>query len=289
MTQTDRKIILCSCEDTMLLDAKTVGAGCKGASVTTARQLCRSQLDQFRRAAIDGALTVACTQERAVFEEVAEDAGYRAALTFVNVRETAGWSSEGKNTAAKMAALIAAAGEAPEPYPIVSFESEGVTLIYGRDQTAIDAALQLKDKLDITVILVPGSDVVPPRNAEFPVRQGRVKTATGYLGAFEITLDAFAAPAASSRAKLVFGKGQDGAISKADILIDLTGGKPLFAAADLREGYLKADPANAAGRAEVALQGRGSGRHFRQAALHRFPRQALRAFTLEESRLHALP
>jgi ferredoxin len=230
----------------MYLDAKVVGAGCKGASITTARHLCRSQIDQFRRAAADGALTVACTQERALFEEVAEDAGYGATLTFVNVRETAGWSSEGKTAAAKMAALIAVAAETPEPYPIVSFESEGVTLIYGRDQTAIDAALQLKDKLDITVILMPGSDVAPPRNAEFPVRQGRIKTATGYLGAFEITLDAFAAPAASSRMKLQFGKGQDGAVSKADILIDLTGGKPLFTAADLREGYLKADPANAA-------------------------------------------
>jgi ferredoxin/nucleotide-binding universal stress UspA family protein len=229
----------------MLLDAKVAGAGCKGATISTARHLCRSQLDQFRRAATDGTLTVACTQERALFEEVAEDENLGATLTFVNVRETAGWSSEGKTAAAKMAALIAVAAETPEPYPIVSFESEGVTLIYGRDQTAIDAALQLKDKLDITVILMPGSDVAPPHNAEFPVRQGRVKTATGYLGAFEITLDAFAAPAASSRAKLAFGKGQDGAVSKADVFIDLSGGKPLFNAADLREGYLKADPANA--------------------------------------------
>ena len=246
MTDTDRKIILCSCEDTMALDPKAVGAGCKGAHIATARHLCRSEIGLFRKNAVEGNLTIACTQESALFEEVAEDDKLAAALSFVNVRETAGWSREGARAAPKMAALIAAAGEAEEPHPIVSYESEGVTLVLGRDATALGAAQQLKDRLDITVVLTVGADVVPPRHADFPVRQGRVRTATGHLGAFEITLDQFDAPAASSRAKLVFGKGQDGAVSKADIIIDLSGGKPLFAAHELREGYLRADPANPA-------------------------------------------
>jgi hypothetical protein len=43
----------------------------------------------------DGApITVACTQEAALFTELAEDAGATAPLTFVNIRETGGWSKD---------------------------------------------------------------------------------------------------------------------------------------------------------------------------------------------------
>lgn len=43
----------------------------------------------------------------------------------------------------------------------------------------------------------------------------------------------------------MFGAPRNGAVSKADILIDLSGAAPLLPAHDLREGYLRADPANA--------------------------------------------
>ena len=60
----------------MALDAEAVRAGCRGAEVTTARQLCRSELDRFRAPSTDKApLTVGCTQEAALFDEVAEEAG----------------------------------------------------------------------------------------------------------------------------------------------------------------------------------------------------------------------
>ena len=67
------KILICSCEDTMPLDAEAVRRGCRGAQVTTARQLCRAELDRFlTMAAKDEPLTVACTQEAALFSEVAQ-------------------------------------------------------------------------------------------------------------------------------------------------------------------------------------------------------------------------
>ena len=245
MTTPDRKILLCSCEGTMSLDPAKVRLGCKGASLTTAQHLCGGELDLFRAQAKDGRLTVACTQQRPLFEEVAEDDGLAAALTFVNVRETAGWSAEGANAAPKMAALLAAATVVSEPATAVTMASEGVTLIYGRDQRALDAAERLKDTLDLTVILLPGADVVPPRQTEYPIRQGRIRTVKGHLGAFEIMIDAFAAPTASSRARLTFGRAQDGAQSRADILIDLSGLPPLIPAAGLREGYLRANPDDA--------------------------------------------
>ena len=247
MTTPDRKILLCSCEGTMRLDPAKVRLGCKGASLTTADHLCGAELDVFRAQAKAGRLTVACTQQQPLFEEIAGDEGLAAELYFVNVRETAGWSAEGADAAPKMAALLAAAMQAPEPAAAVTFTSEGVTLIYGCDQRAIDAAERLKDTLDLTVVLLPGAEVIPPRRTVYPVRQGRIRTAKGHLGAFEIVIDAFAEPHASSRARLTFGRPQDGARSRADILLDLSGLPPPFAAADLREGYLRADPADAAG------------------------------------------
>lgn len=48
MTDQPTRIIICSCEDSMLLDADAVRAGCKGRSVATARHLCGTGLDQFR-------------------------------------------------------------------------------------------------------------------------------------------------------------------------------------------------------------------------------------------------
>jgi ferredoxin len=246
MTDAPRKLILCSCEDTMPMDAGTVGRGCRDLKITTARQLCRSELATFKTLAADGDLTVACTQEAALFEETADAATLDASLRFINVREMAGWSSEAKAAAPKMAALVAASAIERTPAPAVTMESEGIALVLGRDAVALEAAARLSDKLNITVVLTPGADVAPPRRARFPVRFGKVKSATGHLGAFEVTLDSFGEPAASSRAKLDVGAVRNGAISKTDLIIDLTGGAPLFTAHDLRDGYLRADPTNAA-------------------------------------------
>lgn len=239
-----RTILLCSCEDTMPLAAEVVAKGC-GDRVVTARHLCGPELDRFRAAARAGDVTIACTAQRAVFEDVAEDENLAAALTFANVRETAGWSTEANRAAPKMAALLAAATVAGPAPTAVTFESEGVVLIYGRADVAIEAARRLQHRLDITVLLSDAGDHPPPPSAEFPIRRGRIRNVKGYLGAFEITIDGLAAPTPSSRRSFAFGPARDDAKSRADILIDLSGATPLVTAPDLREGYLRADPRDA--------------------------------------------
>lgn len=243
MSMAERTVLLCSCEDTMRLDPEKVRAGLGNVRLVTARHLCGPDSGKFRELAATGKVTVACTAMRALFEEIAEDDGLAAALAFADVRASAGWSSEGAAAGPKMAALIAAA--VPNDLPAeVTIESAGVTLIYGRDQTAIEAAERLKDRLDLTVVLMPGANVQPPRSAAYPVREGRVRAAAGHLGAFKVTLDAFAAPRPSSRTRFAYGASRDGLVSEADILIDLSGGTPLIAADRLRDGYLRADPAS---------------------------------------------
>src|SRR5689334_3209849 len=107
-----RSILICSCEDTMPLDADAVRRGCRGAQVATAQHLCRAEIDRFRDTVNAGEpLIVGCTQEAPLFAEVAAEGEQACALTFVNLRETAGWSAEGADAGPKMAALIAAADE----------------------------------------------------------------------------------------------------------------------------------------------------------------------------------
>ena len=57
----------------MPLDAEAIGRGCT-AKRTQANQLCGLDLDRFKEALAEGApITVACTQEEALFREVAEN------------------------------------------------------------------------------------------------------------------------------------------------------------------------------------------------------------------------
>ena len=212
------------------------------ADITQANQLCGLELDRFKQALASGSpITVACTQEAPLFREVAENSP-QTQLTFVNIRETGGWSKDAAAAGPKAAALIAAAGEDMPPISLVTLESSGVALIYGRDEVAIEAAQRLADRLDITVLLTRPGDVTPRRTNEFPVLKGTIRNARGHLGRFELAIDDYALPQPSSRAKLVFGSSRDGATSTCDLILDLSGGNPLFPAHDLRPGYLRADP-----------------------------------------------
>jgi ferredoxin len=245
MTSGMRKIFVCSCEGTMPLDATAIGKGCHGASIETADHLCRGEVERFKKAAMSGPITVGCTQEAPLFSEIANEMN-NAAISFANIRETAGWSKDAEKTGPKMAALLAAAAEPMPETALVALNSEGVILIYGRDERAIEAANLLKDKLDVTVLLSNPGAIVPQRVTEFPVVKGTIRSAKGYLGAFELTVDDYALPSPSSRDVLKFGAPRNGAVSQCDLVLDVSGGTPLFPAADLRDGYLRADPGDPA-------------------------------------------
>ena len=237
-TKPERIVFACSCEDTMTLDRQALGHA--GGELRCATQLCRAGLGAVRSALAEGLpITIGCTQEAPLFQEVADEAGRE--IQFVNIREQAGWS-DALGTGPKMAALLAAAAVAMPPTELVSLTSEGVALILGRDDIAITVAQRLAGTLDVTVLLSRPGAVTPPSRDDFPVLRGTVRTATGHLGAFVLVVDDTAAPAPSSRAQLVWGAARDGATSRCDIVIDLTGGPALFPAHELRDGYLRADP-----------------------------------------------
>jgi ferredoxin len=247
--------MVCSCEDTMPLDAGALRRVCHGAEIVSGRALCRAELDRFRAIAAVGApVMVGCTQEAPLFREVAAETGGDPG--FFNLRETAGWSTDAARAGPKMAALAAAA---LEPVPDVSFvrmEAGAVVLVYGRDERAIEAASLLEEHLDVTTLITRPDNLPPPRRTDFPIVKGTIRAAKGHLGAFEIVVDDYALPLPSSRAALAFGTARDGAVSRYDILLDLSGGAPLFPAADLRDGYLRADPGDPAATLKAVLRAR---------------------------------
>ncbi|MFN3615431.1 MAG: DUF362 domain-containing protein, partial [Rubrimonas sp.] len=249
----DKTVLLCSCERTMPRPVEAVARGC-GAQVIEADQLCGAELDRFGAAlAAGGTIVVGCALKAPLFQEVADENGFAGALAFANLREGAGWSDQAAAAGPKAAAMTAAAMVAAPPVALAPARSEGVALILGADDAAVEAAARLADHLNVTVLLTPGAEVAAPGRADFPVMQGRARNATGALGRFEVTVDMFAAPAPSSRGALRFGPSRDGAVSKCDLIVDLTGGRPLFPDG-LRDGYVRADPRSAAAVAQATLQ-----------------------------------
>lgn len=240
-----KRVLVCNCEGTMPLDGTALARAC-GATPDKdglATQLCRAELWRFHDALKSGEpLTVACTQEQPLFEEQREERGNDTAVSYVNIRETAGWSSEAVEATPKIAALLAAAAVPVPALPAVTMTSQGIVLVYGRDERAIVAARQLADRLDVTIMLDRPKDVPGQPLMDLPIVQGRIVGARGHLGSFELVVDDYALPMPSSRRQLAFGPARKGASSRCDIILDLTGGTPLFPAHEKRDGYLRPDP-----------------------------------------------
>lgn len=147
-----------------------------------------------------------------------------------------------------MAALLAAAGEPVPAVPMLEIESGGVILIYGPGEQAVEAGNLLREHLDVTVLIEPPAAVAPRHATDFPVARGRIRTVGGHIGAFDVVVDDFTEVARSSGAL------RDGARSRCDIILDLSGRPALIAAPDLRDGYLRADPGNPAAVLRAVLE-----------------------------------
>lgn len=260
-----KRVLVCDCEGTMRIDGKVLARACGKKQLDVANHLCRSGIDAVKAAAGDGdAVVIACTQEAPLFMESLTDAGGDPArLRFVDIREHAGWSAAGRgkkasrNLAAKMAALLTIAAMDIPSTPTVTMDSDGVVVILGRDQTAIDAAADLAGTLDVVVFMTPDTTAIPPRVTRTPVFSGRLAGARGHLGGFEISFVDVRAAAPSSRNSFDFGGAAKDQSLTCDLIFDLRGGTPLFPAPEKREGYVNPDPGNPAliAKAQVELLG----------------------------------
>jgi ferredoxin len=171
---------VCSCNRTIPLDAKALAAALKSEPLAVHHELCRKDIGAFQAALGSGEdVTVACTQEAALFTEVAQKS-----IKFVNIRELGGWS--GEKSTPKIAALIAmAALPEAEPAPAVEFKSQGQVLVIGPAAAALDWAERLSGQLEVSVLATAGGGELPLER-KYPVWSGRVTGLSGWLGAFEV-------------------------------------------------------------------------------------------------------
>ena len=156
-----------------------------------------------------------------------------------------------------MAALLAAAAEPLPDIPFVSFDSEGVIADL-RPRRARDRGRQ------------PAQGPSRRHRADQAARR-RCAAArhrvSGGARAPSARPRAISAPSSSrstttrSRrrrraARSRSARRANGAVSRCDLILDLSGGAPLFSAADLRDGYLRADPGDPAAVLRAVLKAR---------------------------------
>jgi ferredoxin len=250
-----KTVLLCDCEGTMALDTRAIERALEGGPCVANTQLCRAQLANAE-SALKGKLPVliACTQEAPLFLETREEIERASEVSFVNVRERAGWSREGSQAGPKIAALVAEAALDLKPATAVSMESKGVLLVLGRDEGAIQAAKKLAGRLSPTVVLSGRAEDIPaPALMDVPVFRGKIRSASGRLGAFRVEVENFAPAKPSSRGALAFADASGAGVSDCDLILDMRGEAALFPGGEKRDGYFRPDPGSPAQVADALL------------------------------------
>ena len=234
-----RTLIVCDCLGSQVIDAKSLETATGMTCSKVMTEACGAQVDQVAKLMQAGDIMIACQQQALFFRELAEEVDV-ALPAFVDLRDRAGWSDEGASAAPKMAALAA---EALLPMPVektVDVISNGACLILGAPDVALNAAERLNGTLAVTVLLEEPQDV--PLGGGFDIVCGRLGQVRGTLGQFSLRIDGFRQVIAGGRGHAKWSAAQDGALSECDIILDLSGKTPLFAAPQKRDGYLRADP-----------------------------------------------
>lgn len=250
MIKVDGKtLLLCTCEGSMTVKGRDVANALNGTGDGVGNHLCRTQIDRFQKALgeADSGLIVGCTQEAPLFDELAEEAGRAGAVTYVNLRERAGWSRDGAKAGAKMAALIAAAMVPTRGTPALTLNSQGRVLVIGPADPALELAASLAEDLDVTCVLTHLDDEPPLRIGGFPLYRGRAARLEGALGRFQIAFGELAPYDPTARKVLGFNPGLRDQLLEVDLVLDVTGDAPLASGAEQRDGYVKVDPGDRLG------------------------------------------
>ena len=233
------EILLCDCGGSQQLDGVAIERATGLACRHLHSHMCTLQLGQVAKAMEDGDVLVACGQESAVFKQLAEELQRPGPLA-VDLRDRAGWSEEAADATPKIAALIAEASLTRPPAKTTDIHSQGLCLVIGPTDVALQAAEQLCDVLAVTVLLTDDGEA--PFHRKFDIILGDLEKVSGSLGKFRLTIAGLRQCEPSGRGAFRFGEPVKRGESDCDLILDLTGGSPLFPAHRKRDGYFRADP-----------------------------------------------
>jgi ferredoxin len=226
----------------MQIDSATAQKATGAAKVIEVTALCEEEIDKAEAAAEDGRTVVACGQMAGLFADIWDTDTNDGSLVCTDIRDRAGWTAD--DTAfAKQAALLADTLVAPPATPTKDVVSEGVCLILGGGDVALDVARRLSDRLAVTCLLPEAPDMLAPETG-FDLAIGSLGSASGALGNFKVQVKGYRAQRFGGRGANGFGDPISSATSACDIILDLRGEGPLFPADHKREGYLRADPSD---------------------------------------------
>ena len=247
MKANGRTCLICNCEGTMPLDAAKISDNINAEVGKPYSHLCRSQLSAFE-AALSGEqdLVVACQQEAPLFQEIAEENGLGDRVSFINIRETAGWSDQAEKATAKISALLGAVDDTAKPARLKSIEADGMCLVYGAGQQALEMAQYLARTLSVTLLLSDQDDLVLPQQSDIPIYRGDIETMSGSFGGFSLTVNNYAPLMPSARKNLEFVLARDGASTTCSLVLDISGKTPLVTGHAHRDGYKRVDPGDPA-------------------------------------------
>lgn len=245
-----KSLILCDCSGTNPIDSVALEQATGIACSKCHTALCTGEVDALAQAIATEDTQICCTQESALFTALADEIG-TLPPALIDLRDRAGWSEDDRPKLPKMAALIAEANLSASPEKRLDVISEGTCLIVG-GAIALLAAEQLTDHLAVTVLLTDGAEL--PLSRSFDVIRGTLRRARGALGNFSVEIDALQELIPGGKGALQMTEPRDGGQSQCDIILDLSGGVPLFPAPEKRDGYLRADPGDMAGVMQAVLQ-----------------------------------
>jgi ferredoxin len=183
---------LCNCNRSLPLAADTaekLGAALGAQTLSVSRQLCSRDSQSFLQALKgSGTTVVGCTQERPLFNELAQEDKAGMPVRFVDLKSITGHREPAGRVLPKMAALLAdAALPAAEPVPAVHYLSKGRVLIIGASEAALRWAEALQDQLQVQVLLTGrAAGTALPIERRYPVVSGSDVAVQGWLGAFRV-------------------------------------------------------------------------------------------------------
>ena len=126
-------------------------------------------IDAFKAALATGEpVLVGCAQEAPLFSEIAEEAAQDAAVSYMNIRERAGWYDQG---VARPRKSPPSGGSRPRNRGDAGGDatSGGAVRFYGEGATALAAARQLVRRLNVTLLLKDARELQPPSVMNIPV------------------------------------------------------------------------------------------------------------------------
>ena len=217
MSDTTPTVLLCDCTGTMSPDADAIANACGVTCSKVHTFLCRDEAVHAANALKSGNdVIIACGQETAAFQDLAEDLGASERLHCVDIRDRAGWSDD-TSTGPKMAALLAASRLPIPSIPSMDIHSDGICLVLGDGDTALGAAEQLAPVMSVVCMISTAGEVIPPAGADMDIVSGKVTSATGSLEQFSVKVDGFAEWVPSGRGSRSFAAPQNNVSSDCDL------------------------------------------------------------------------